>query len=110
MDTQRAVRATPRHDGVKKLLLAIGGLISIGLAVEVINAVGNTAFAFPTLVGAAVGAYGLAGLVEIVSGVPFKTLANRWDSLAGWQRGIVGTLIAIFAFAAFTFVLILFLD
>jgi hypothetical protein len=40
----------------------------------------------------------LAGLVQVVSGVPFSQLAARWDSLRGWQRGVLGVLIVILAF------------
>lgn len=50
------------------------------------------------LAGAAVpGAIAFCGLVEVISGVPFRDLARRWDSLKGWQRGVLGTLIALAA-------------
>jgi len=42
-------------------------------------------------------AIALVGLVQLVSGVPFTELSRRWDSLAGWQRGVLGTLIFILA-------------
>jgi hypothetical protein len=45
------------------------------------------------------GGFALAGLVQAITGVSFSTLAARWQSLAGWQRGIVGVLIAVLAFA-----------
>ncbi len=32
----------------------------------------------------------LAGLIELVSGVPFWRIAQRWDALRGWQRGVLG--------------------
>ncbi len=44
-------------------------------------------------------ALALTGLIQLVSGVPFLELSNRWDSLKGWQRGILGTLIVIVAVA-----------
>ncbi len=44
------------------------------------------------------GAIALVGLVQLVSGVPFGKLATQWDSLKGWQRGILGTAIVIGAF------------
>jgi hypothetical protein len=43
------------------------------------------------------GAFALAGLVQVISGVPFSELASRWDALQGWQRGILGTIIFILA-------------
>ncbi len=39
------------------------------------------------------GAVALIGLVQVVSGVPFAELSAKWDSLHGWQRGVLGTLI-----------------
>ncbi len=32
----------------------------------------------------------LAGLIELVSGVPFWRIARRWDALRGWERGVLG--------------------
>lgn len=32
------------------------------------------------------GVLGLVGLVELVSGVPMRELAGRWDALPGWKR------------------------
>ncbi len=32
----------------------------------------------------------LAGVLQIVTGVPFEDLSRRWDDLAGWQRGVIG--------------------
>jgi hypothetical protein len=39
----------------------------------------------------------LTGLVELVTGSRFGELAKKWDSLKGWQRGILGTLVAMLA-------------
>jgi hypothetical protein len=43
------------------------------------------------------GAFALAGLVQFVSGVPFAELSAKWDSLQGWQRGVLGVIIFVFA-------------
>jgi len=32
----------------------------------------------------------LAGVLQIVTGVPFQELNDKWDNLAGWQRGLIG--------------------
>ena len=32
----------------------------------------------------------LMHLLELISGVPFTELSNRWDGLKGWQRGVIG--------------------
>ena len=45
------------------------------------------------------GAFGLAGLIELVTGIEFTQLSNAWDGLAGWQRGVLGILVVIGAFA-----------
>ncbi len=61
---------------------------------QVLDALGKLAIfalAMPAVVA-------LAGLVELVSGVPFWRIAERWDALRGWQRGVLGLAIV----AAFT--------
>jgi len=35
-------------------------------------------------------AWFLAGVLQAVTGVPFDELSDRWASLAGWQRGLIG--------------------
>ena len=32
----------------------------------------------------------LMHLLELIAGVPFTQLSNRWDGLKGWQRGVIG--------------------
>jgi len=32
----------------------------------------------------------LAGVLQIITGVPFEELSGKWDNLAGWQRGLIG--------------------
>ena len=32
----------------------------------------------------------LMHLMELIAGVPFTELSNRWDGLKGWQRGVIG--------------------
>lgn len=49
------------------------------------------------LIFAVPGGYALVGLIEMITGVPFSNLARKWDDLKGWQRGVLGTLIVIFA-------------
>ncbi|RPI77555.1 MAG: hypothetical protein EHM45_08635 [Desulfobacteraceae bacterium] len=41
------------------------------------------------------GAYGLAGFIEFISGIPFRELSKRWAGLAGRQRGVLGVSIVI---------------
>jgi hypothetical protein len=44
------------------------------------------------------GAFGLAGLIELISGTPFRELSKKWAGLAGWQRGVLGISIVLLFF------------
>jgi hypothetical protein len=55
------------------------------------------------------GAFFLAGLIQLVSGVPFAELAERWDSLHGWQRGVLGTLTVLLSAGVIFGILAIFL-
>ena len=51
------------------------------------------------IIGPAIpGAFALVGLVEVVTGMHVTEVASAWDALAGWQRGILGTLVVVIAF------------
>jgi hypothetical protein len=54
------------------------------------------------------GAYALMGLLEITTGVPFKEISGRWDSLARWQRGLLGIIVAILSFVLLIYGIVLF--
>jgi hypothetical protein len=41
----------------------------------------------------------LAGLIQLVSGVPLIELSSRWNGLEAWQRGNLGTLFVLAACA-----------
>jgi hypothetical protein len=45
-------------------------------------------------------------LTELIMGQPVPVLARKWDALAGWQRGVLGTLVAIVAFAVVFIILL----
>ena len=79
------------------VLLILGAIITAGIVgfANVMFGAGNWnfigyGFAIP-------GAMALVGLIQFVGGVPFGELAQKWDSLAGWQRGILGTIFVIAA-------------
>jgi len=46
------------------------------------------------------GGFSLAGLIQLISGVPFSELSDKWNSLKAWQRGVYGLLIVAAAFGA----------
>ena len=89
--------ASVRRKGLVRFVISFAGFaIMLSVAVFVLpyfhhelTPPGMIPFALP-------GAYALAGLVEIVTGISFFELARRWDELKGWQRGILGTVIALF--------------
>jgi hypothetical protein len=45
--------------------------------------------------------FALSGAVQAITGVPFTQLAERWDSLRGWQRGVLGIALIVAVFALF---------
>lgn len=45
-------------------------------------------------------AWVLAGVIELLTGIPFIQLSNKWDSLAGWQRGLIGLSVFILGLVA----------
>jgi len=81
-----------RKAGMKKI--AAGGayaiLYVIVLVVALLN--GYQIVLRPTglVLGLTPIAWGLAGVLQIVTGVPFEELSRKWDGLAGWQRGVIG--------------------
>jgi len=84
-----------RLKGLK--LLAIGLLVT-GAIIAIANyAFGEGNWNFIGYGFAIPGAMALVGLIQLVGGVPFGELAAKWDSLAGWQRGILGTLLVLVA-------------
>ncbi len=54
------------------------------------------------------GAYALMGLLEIITGTPFRKISGKWDSLAGWQRGLLGITVATRSFVLLIFGIVLF--
>lgn len=54
------------------------------------------------------GAFLLAGLIEVVTGAPFQQVSTQWDSLQGWQRGILGIVIVVVAVIALMGTMVMF--
>jgi hypothetical protein len=58
-------------------------------------------------------AWVLAGVLQIVTGVPFQELSDKWDNMAGWQRGLIGVsvfLAGLLLLAVVIFVIAVVLD
>ena len=41
------------------------------------------------------------GLAQDILSLEWGVLSERWDSMSGWQRGVIGTVIALAAFGFF---------
>jgi len=79
------------------MLLLISGTIFGGIIMWIIsNTLGDLkAKPITLLILAAPGAFGLAGLIQLVTGVPFSQISDFWDNLKGWQRGVIGLFVVI---------------
>lgn len=84
----KQVRAAAR----KKLRFSSGLLLIVPLLVYFTESIENIepVLQFLVLGGAVLGTPFLMHLLELLTGVPFTELSNRWDSLKGWQRGVIG--------------------
>ena len=89
-----------RTKGILKFVAFGSAAVAIGVAVYSLAQRWGHAPPREFLIFLAVpGAYALVGLIEAISGSPFQEFSKRWDQLAGWQRGVVGLAVVIFAFA-----------
>lgn len=85
-----------RMKGLLKVVLGTAGFaIGLGIVHYILphfklqpTPVGLVPLALP-------GAYALAGLMELITGLSFLEMAMRWDQLKGWQRGVLGTLVVL---------------
>jgi hypothetical protein len=91
----KAVVQNTRFKGLVKLVIGLFVAVGAGFLVAWIRNHGwelrwggFISFSVP-------GAYGLCGLLELISGVPFLQLSRKWNELAGWQRGLLGTTVVI---------------
>jgi hypothetical protein len=83
-----------RRSGLK--LLAVAGALTVAVGFVAMYAT-NHGWQIHGYGWGVPGAFALAGLVQVVSGVPFSELSSKWDGLEGWQRGVLGTLIFVTA-------------
>ena len=95
-----------RRQGLK--LLVISGALTVVTTAGVmwLTRIGWTVRSYAVGIP---GAFFLAGLIQLVSGVPFAELAERWDGLHGWQRGVLGTLIVLLSAGVIFGILAIFL-
>ena|GEM_PF-1074118 len=115
VDTKRAVRRA----GIKTIksgalfTLAYVILLIIVVIVNSGSSGYHISFKLSGFAGLLPVAWVLAGVLQIVTGVPFDELSDRWDNLAGWQRGLIGVsvfLAGLLLLAIVLFVMAVILD
>lgn len=85
-----------RRHGLKMMMFGAAVFAVILLVVYWLTAHGHSVH-FALIPAALPFAYFCVGFIEAVTGAPYRQLANRWMSLAGWQRGVIGTFIVVAA-------------
>ena len=95
---KQAVNAGVRQKGLIKLVIGTVCEVLAGQFYLHLKAQGLQPNIFLMIAVATPGAFGLAGLLELVTGISFTDIAGRWDDLAGWQRGVLGVIVVVLAF------------
>ena len=54
----------------------------------------------PAVAAGLPGAFALVGFIELTTGMRFGRLADAWDAMSAWKRGLLGTFIVFLALAA----------
>jgi hypothetical protein len=88
---------TVRVRGALKLVAAGCLAVVAWLIVRALAMAGKAPHGEAAVLAALPGAWALVGLLELVTGVPFSQMSYAWSSLRGWQRGVLGCLVAIVA-------------
>lgn len=88
-----------RKRGIKKLIVgAIAGLI-VGYFVYWLQLQGYSPKGYALIVLGAPVAWGFVGLLEVLMNRPFSEMEEWWNSLKGWQKGVIGLVVTAIAFA-----------
>jgi hypothetical protein len=81
-----------RRKGLIQATLAAAIFVALLAFARWLNSVGfdHTPWEF-----AIPGGFAIAGLIQAVTGIPFKEFSSRWDALEPWQRGLFGTALVV---------------
>ena len=90
--------ASIRKNGFKKLALGTAALVAVFWFVLWLQHQGYSPNSFALIALGAPVAIGFVGLLEIIVNRPFSEMEEWWNNLKGWQRGVLGLLVVIFAF------------
>ena len=88
-----------RAAALKKIVVGVAVSLLFALIVCAIYASGYRLVGIGWYVLAIPPAWALVGLLEIVTGVPFNQLSQKWDELSGARRGAIGLGVVFAAFA-----------
>ncbi len=88
-----------RRKGYKKLCIGSVALIVVSSFVYWLQLQGYSPTSFALMGLAAPVAIGLVGFLEVLMNRPFSEMEAWWNSLKGWQRGLLGLLVVIVAFS-----------
>lgn len=87
-----------RRNGLLKFAAGVAGSAALlWAAMRLVPHIRGRAVFFGLIILAMPAAYGLIGLIEAVSGIPFMRLSDAWDGLKGWQRGVIGFIVVCIA-------------
>ncbi|MBU2709358.1 hypothetical protein KCM76_25405 [Zooshikella marina] len=98
-ECEENVEVSIRNKGLKKFVLGMLAGFVAGLFLYWLRKQGYVLNSFAMIVIAAPAAWGLVGLLEMVTSRPFSEMEDWWNGLRGWQRGVLGLLIVVIAFA-----------
>jgi hypothetical protein len=88
-----------RKKGTKKLAIGAVAMVAVSYFVYWLQLQGYSPNSFALIGLGAPVAIGLVGLLEVLMNRPFSEMEEWWNALKGWQRGILGLMVVILAFA-----------
>ena len=85
-----------RKTAIKKVTLGmLGCLLMAGIYIAIAFAGYMPRNPFMLIPPAIPFVWACIGGIELVTGRPYRQLADAWMSLKGWQRGVIGTFIVL---------------
>lgn len=87
-----------RLNGVKKLVTGAFAGVAAAYFVYWLQLQGYSPSGIALIGLAAPAAWGFVGLLEMLMNRPFTDMEVWWNSLHGWQRGVLGVFVVIMAF------------
>ena len=92
-------RQSVRAAGLKKITIGIAGALLFGLFVFAVYASGYRLVGIGWFVLAIPPAWALVGVLEIMTGVPYNQLSQKWDELSAGRRRLLTFAAVVAAFA-----------